>query len=75
VSDTTRGSFVDLFYTVLTVSLLLVSFLPTIRFITFSYSCQLAIISWSILVAAAVSVAVILLLEFFSLEKGIERLA
>jgi hypothetical protein len=67
--------FIDLFYLSLIVSLFLVFCLLCRRFFGLNYSYPLAIINWSVLVVTAGVVAVILLVDFFSHEKGIERLS
>lgn len=67
--------FIDLFPISLIVPLALISILGFRRFFGFNYSCQLTVIIWNILIAAAGIIAAIMLIEFFSYDKGIERLA
>jgi hypothetical protein len=67
--------FIDLFPISLIVPLVSISLLVFRRFFGFNYSYQLAVIIWNVLIAAAGIIAAIMLIEFFSYDKGIERLA
>lgn len=66
--------FLDNFYFSLVIFLLLVSFLLLRRFLGFRYPYSFAIFTWSALVIIGSLVAVLLLLDFFSHGKGMERL-
>jgi hypothetical protein len=68
-------AFIDLFYVSLVVSLCLFFCLLCRRFFVLNYSYQLAITNWIVLVVTAGIVAIFLLVDFFSHEKGVDRMS
>lgn len=66
--------FLDNFYLTTAVWLILLGSLVSRKLFHFNYSYAIAISSWIFLVIAAIAVAAILAIDFFSHPKGLDRL-
>ena len=66
--------FLDNFYLITGVWLILLATLASRRFFHFDYPYAIAISSWVFLVTTAVVIAAILAIDFFSHPKGLDRL-